>query len=139
MLFRSAVPSNTGQGVHLYFDPERSLSPDPDQEADRQCTDSTEGVIVIDDSDSRDLLSDLGSDLGTVAPGPDTPPPRGQVWPSSHLHAPKAPCHLKQENWPAGSVDSSTSVHDSLALTGAPTLAVPLRSERGSDAPLTLR
>ncbi len=42
-----ALPSNTGQGVHLYFDPERSLSPDPDQATNRQRTDSTEGVIVI--------------------------------------------------------------------------------------------
>jgi hypothetical protein len=109
-----AVPSNTGQGVHLYFDPERSLSPDPDQAANRQCTDSTEGVDVIDDSDSGDSSSDLGSDLETVAPG--TPSPRGQVWPSSHLHAPKAPRYIKQENRREGSVDSSTSVHDSLAL-----------------------
>ena len=109
-----AVPSNTGQGVHLYFDPERSLSPDPDQAANRQCTDSTEGVILIDDTDSGDSSSDLASDLETVAP--DTPSPRGQVWPSSHLRAPKAPRHIKQENWREGSVESSTSVHDSLAL-----------------------
>jgi hypothetical protein len=110
-----AVPSNTGQGVHLYFDPERSLSPDPDQAANRQCTDPTEGVIVLDDSDSGDSDSDLGSDSDTVA-GPDTPSPRGQVRSSSHLHAPKAPRHTKQENWREGSVDSSNSVHDSLAL-----------------------
>jgi hypothetical protein len=110
-----AVPSNTGQGVHLYFDPERSLSPVPDLAADRQCTDSTEGVIVIDVSDSEDSLSDLGSDLDTVAP--DTPsPPRGQVWPSSHLNAPKASRLIKRENWREGSVGSSGSVHDSLAL-----------------------
>src|SRR6266576_2315030 len=109
-----AVTSNTGQGVHLYFDPERSLSPDPDQAANRQCTDSTEGVVVIDDPDSGDSSSDLGSDLDTVAP--DTPSPRSQVWPSSHLHAPKAPRHIKQGDWPEGSIDSSTSVHDSLAL-----------------------
>src|SRR6267154_4602606 len=109
-----AVPSNTGQGVHLYFDPERSLSPDPDQVANRQCTDSAEGVIVIDDSDSGDSSSDLGSDLETVSP--DTPSPRGQVWPSSHLHAPKAARHIKQENCREGSVYSSSSVHDSLAL-----------------------
>jgi hypothetical protein len=109
-----AVPSNTGEGVHLYFDPERSLSPDPDQAANRQCTDSAGGVIVIDDSDSGDSSSDLGSDLDTVAP--DTPSPRAQVWPPSHLNAPKAPRHIKQENWREGSVDSSGSVHDSLAL-----------------------
>lgn len=109
-----AVPSNTGQGVHLYFDPERSLSPDPDQAANRQCVDSTEGVVVIDDSDSGDSSSDLGSDSDTVSP--DTPSPRGQFWPSSHLRAPKALRHPKQENWREGSVDSSTSVHDSLAL-----------------------
>lgn len=109
-----AVPSSTGQGVHLYFDPERSLSPDPDHAANRQSTDSTEGVIIIDESDSGDSSSDLGSDLDTVAP--DTPSPRGQVWPSSHLNAPKAPRHMKQENLREGSVDSSGSVHDSLAL-----------------------
>ena len=108
-----ALPSNTGQGVHLYFDPERSLSPDPDQASNRQCTDSAEGVIVIDDSDSGGSSSDLGSDLETVAP--DTPSPRGQFWPSSHLRAPKGPRHTKQEQWVEGSVDSS-SVHDSLAL-----------------------
>jgi hypothetical protein len=34
----------------------------------------------------------------------------------SHLHAPKALRHIKQENRPEGSVDSSSSVHDSLAL-----------------------
>jgi hypothetical protein len=109
-----AVPSNTGQGVHLYFDPERSLSPDPERAANHQCTDSTEGVVVIDDSDSGDSSSDLGSDSETIAPG--TPSPRGQVWPSSHLHAPKAPRYIKQENRPEGSVYSSSSVHDSLAL-----------------------
>jgi hypothetical protein len=107
------VSSNTGQGVHLYFDPERSLSPDPDQAAKHQCTDSTEGVVVIDGSDSGDSSSDLGSDSETVAP--DTPSPRGQVWPSSHPDSPKAPRYIKQENRPEGSVDSSSSVHDSLA------------------------
>lgn len=109
-----AVPSNTGEGVHLYFDPERSLSPDPDQAANRQGTDSTEGVIVIDVSDTDDSSSDLGSDLDTIAP--DTPSPRGQAWSPSHLNAPKAPRHINQENWREGSVDSSDSVHDSLAL-----------------------
>jgi hypothetical protein len=111
-----AVPSNTGQGVHLYFDPERSLSPHPDQAANRHSTDPTEGVTVADDPDSGDSSSDLGSDLETVA-GPDTPPPRGQVRSSSHLHAPKAPRYIKRDNSPGGSVDdSSASVHDSLAL-----------------------
>jgi hypothetical protein len=102
-----AVPSNT----------ERSLSPDPDQAANHQSTDSTEDVVVIDGSDSGDSLSDLGSDSETVAP--HTPSPRaGQVWPSSsHLDAPKAPQHIEQENRPEGSVvGSSSSVHDSPAL-----------------------
>ncbi|KAN0109029.1 hypothetical protein V8E52_009663 [Russula decolorans] len=99
-----AVPSNT----------ERSLSPDPDQAANHQSTDSTEGMVVIDGSDSGYSSSDLGSDSETVAP--DTPTPRGQAWPSSHPHAPKAPRHIKQENRPEGSIDSSSSVHDSLAL-----------------------
>jgi hypothetical protein len=52
--------------------------------------------------------------LDTVAP--DTPSARGQFCPSSHLHAPKAPRHITQENWHEGSVYSSSSVHDSLAL-----------------------
>jgi hypothetical protein len=101
-----AVPSNT----------ERSLSPDPDQAANHQSTDSTEDVVVIDGSDSGDSLSDLGSDSETVAP--HTPSPRGQVWPSSsHLDAPKAPQHIEQENRPEGSVvGPSSSVHDSPAL-----------------------
>lgn len=112
-----AVPSSTGQGVHLYFDPERSLSPNPEQVANRNSTDSTEGALVADDPDSGDSSSDLGSDLETVA-GPDTPPPRGQVRPSSsHLYAPKAPRHLEREKSPGRSVyDSSSSVHDSLML-----------------------
>ena len=107
-----AVPSNTGEGVHIYFDPERSLSPHPDQAADRQRTDST-GVVVVIDTDSEDSSSDLGSDLETIAP--DTPPQRDQALPSSHLHAPKAPRYIKQENWREGSVESSGSVHDSMA------------------------
>jgi hypothetical protein len=47
-----------------------------------------------------------------------TPSPRGQVWPSSHLHAPNDPWHIEQDsdNRPEGSVDSSSSVHDSPAL-----------------------
>jgi hypothetical protein len=108
-----AVPSNT----------ERSLSPDPDQAANHQSTNSTEDVVVIDGSDSGDSSSDLGSDSETVAPG--TPSPRaGQVWPSSHLHAPKAPRYIKQENRPEGSVHSSSSVHDSLAQIAERTKAV---------------
>jgi hypothetical protein len=99
-----AVPSNT----------ERSLSPEPDQAANHQSTDSTEDVVVIDDSDSGDSLSDLGSDSETVAP--DTPSARGQVWPSSHLHLPKAPQHINQENRPARSVGSSSGVHYSPSL-----------------------
>ncbi len=108
-----AEPSKTGQGVHLRFDPERSLSPDPDHAADHQGAHSTEDVIVIDESNSGGSSSDLGSDLDTVAP--DTPSARTQLYPSSHLRAPKALRHVKQEHWNEGSVDSS-SVHDSLAL-----------------------
>ncbi|KAN0111629.1 hypothetical protein V8E52_008367 [Russula decolorans] len=108
-----AVPSNT----------ERSLSPDPDQAANHQSTNSTEDVVVIDGSDSGDSSSDLGSDSETVAPG--APSPRaGQVWPSSHLHAPKAPRYIKQENRPEGSAHSSSSVHDSLAQIAERTKAL---------------
>jgi hypothetical protein len=113
-----AVPSNT----------ERSLSPDPDQAANHQSTNSTEDVVVIDGSDSEDSSSDLGSDSETIAPG--TPSPRaGQVWPSSHLHAPKAPRYIKQENRPEESVASSSSVHDSLALIAERTKALKAHLE----------
>ena len=109
-----AVPSNTGQGSHLHFDPERSLSPDSNQASNHQCTNSTEeGVVVIDDSnDSRDSLFDLRSDAETVV-SDTTPPQRGQVWPSSHLDAPTTPWYIMLENRPEGSVGSSSSVHDS--------------------------
>ena len=109
-----AVPSNKGQGVHLHSDPERSLSPDPNQADTRQSTDSTEDVVVIDDSDSGYASSDLGSDTETIAP--NTPLQRRQDLPSSHLDAPKAPRHITRENSSEGIVDSSSSVHDSLAL-----------------------
>ena len=110
-----AVPSNTGQGVHLYFDPRRSLSPEPDQTADDQQADSTEGVIVIDGAsdDSGDSSSGPASDLDTITP--DTPSPRGPFFPSSQLRAPKASRLANPEHWQERSTASSTSVHDSMA------------------------
>jgi hypothetical protein len=108
-----AEPSKTGQGVHLRFDPERSLSPDPNHAAYHQGANSTKDVIVVEKSNSGGSSSDLGSDLDTIAP--DTPSARTQFCPSSHRRAPKAPRHVKQEHWHEGSVYSS-SVHDSLAL-----------------------
>ncbi|KAF8480493.1 hypothetical protein DFH94DRAFT_743474 [Russula ochroleuca] len=122
----TAMPSKTGQGVHLHFDPERSLSPDPDHHqsanADRErTTESTEeGVIIIDDcSDSEDSSSGLASDQDTVAP--DTPSPRGgQLWPpSSKLRAPTKAAPPRHAHWPReGSVAPSittSSAHDSMA------------------------
>jgi hypothetical protein len=125
----TATPSKTGQGVHLHFDPERSLSPEPEHhhhhqaatEADHEHTTDTEsteeeGVIVIDDdSDSGDSSSGLASDQDTVAP--DTPSPRGctRLWPpSSKLRAPTKKAHWTREGSIAPSGDGS-SVHDSMA------------------------
>jgi hypothetical protein len=110
-----AVPSKTGQGVHLYFDPERSLSPDPDQPASHQHADSTEGVIAIGNKsdDSGDSSSGLESDLDTITP--DTPSPNGSFFPSSQLRAPKASRLANPEHWQERSTASSTSVHDSMA------------------------
>ena len=111
-----AKPSKTGQGVHLHFDPERSLSPGPDQTAEHQCVDSTEEVIEIDDESdgSADSSSGLASDSDTILP--DTPSPRGPFYPSSQLRAPKAPRLAKQEHWRGGSIAPSTSAHDSMAM-----------------------
>lgn len=113
-----AKPSETGQGVHLYFDPERSLSPGPDQtaETEHHDADSTEDVIVVDDESdgSADSSSGLASDLDTIAP--DTPSPRGSFHPSSQLRAPKAPRLGKPRYWRAGSVASTASVQDSMAM-----------------------
>ncbi|KAN0111371.1 hypothetical protein V8E52_008646 [Russula decolorans] len=71
----------------------------------------------VDDSDSRDSPSGLGSEWETVARD-TTPSPRGQVWPSSHLHAPKHPWDIEQDSeyMPEGSFDSSSSDHVSPAL-----------------------
>ena len=106
-----AVPSKTGQGVHVHFEPERSMSPDPNRAATRQSTDSTEDMADIDDSDSGYSLSDQGSDTETIAP--DTPPQRRQDLPSSHFNAPKAPRYITREDSPDY---SSSSDHDSQAL-----------------------
>ena len=122
-----AAPSNKGQGVHLHSDPERSPSPEPNQAATRQSTESTEDMVVIDDSDSGYASSDLGSDTETIAP--NTPLQRRQDLPTSHLDAPKAPRHIKRENSPEESVDSSSSVHDSLALIAERSKALKARFE----------
>jgi hypothetical protein len=71
----------------------------------------------VDDSDSRDSPSGMGSEWETVPPD-TTPSPRGQVWPSSHLYAPKFPWDIEQDSeyMPEGSDDSSSSVHVSPAV-----------------------
>ena len=82
------VPSNTGEGVLLNFDPKRLLSPGPDQAASRQGADSTEGVVIIDDSDCGDSLTDLGSGVEAVAPDSESPLQRSQAWPISMRRRP---------------------------------------------------
>src|SRR5260370_33254111 len=72
-----AEPSKTGQGVHLRFDPERSLSPDPNHAAYSPGANSTKGIIVVDAPDSRSSSSHLGSALDTVAR--HAPPPGTHV------------------------------------------------------------
>jgi len=104
-----AAPSETGQGVHLLFDPERSLSPEPGRDIEpQQPINFKQEAIVIDDSESD------GSSLDTV----------GRVtyysdfWPSSPPSpcAPKAPRYITHGNWPEGSIPSSLSAVDSLVL-----------------------
>ena len=104
-----AVASETGQGVHLSFDPERSLSPEPGRVVEPQPIDSKQEAIVIDDSESDTSCSSLD----TV----DQVSYDGDFWPSSAPlpRAPKAPRHMNLGNWREGSVPSSLSAVDSMA------------------------
>jgi hypothetical protein len=106
-----AVPSETGQGVHLFFDPERSLSPEPGRDIEpRQPIEFKQEAIVMDDSESD------GSDssLETV----DRVTYRSGLWPSSPPSpcAPKAPRYITHGNWVEGTMPSSLSAVDSLEL-----------------------
>src|SRR5260221_5605751 len=104
-----AVPSETGQGVHLFFDPERSLSPEPGRDVEpQQPIDSKQEAIVTDDSES----DGSGSSLDTV----DQVTYYSDFWPCSRPSpcAPKAPRYITHRNWPARSIPSSLSAVDSL-------------------------
>jgi len=98
-----AVPSETGQGGHPFFDPERSLDPEP------QPINSKQEAIVIDDSES----DSSGSTLDTV----DHVTYCSDFWPSSPPPpcAPKAARLMNHGNWHEGSVPSSLSAVDSMA------------------------
>ena len=104
-----AVPSETVQGVHLFFDPERSLSPEPGRVIEPQPTNSKQEAIVIDDSES----DSSGSTLDTV----DHVTYCSDFWPSSPPPpcAPKAARLVNHGNWHEGSVPSSLSAVDSMA------------------------
>jgi len=106
-----AVPSETGKGVHLFFDPERSLSPEPGRDIEpQQPINSNQGAIVIDDSES----DGSGSSLDTV----DQVTYYSDFWPGSPPSpcAPKASRYITHGNWPEGSIPSSLSAVDSLVL-----------------------
>ena len=100
-----AVPSETGQGVNPFFDPERSLSPEPEP----QPINSKQESIVTDGSESD---SD-GLTLETV----DQVTYYSEYWPASPPLpcAPKAPRYMNHGNWREGSVPSSLSAVDSMA------------------------
>ena len=98
-----AVPSNTGQGVHLYFDPERSLSPAPLREIEGQRRNPTEAILTEDPA-------------GRDSPmGPDTPDRTGQFGPISPLRTPRALRHRNQGNWRDDTTPSTLDVHDTMA------------------------
>jgi hypothetical protein len=105
-----AVPSETGQGVHLFFDPERSLSPEPGRIIEPQRVNSSEDVMAVEGSDGSSSDSELSS-LDTIIEDRYS----SDFWPSSPLHAPKAPRYTRQGNWHEESAPSSLSAIDSMA------------------------
>ncbi|KAH9059573.1 hypothetical protein EDB87DRAFT_766772 [Lactarius vividus] len=113
-----AAPSETGEGIRLVFDRERSLEPVPGGPIE-QGHDTSEDVIIIDDSDSdsgADCDSDSGSESDMSSSSPQTPP-RVHFEPTSALRTPRPQRHgeQRQEDWREGSVASSVSVADSMA------------------------
>ena len=112
-----AAPSETGQGIRLIFDRERSLEPVPGGPIEQGYTNTSEDVIIIDDSDS-DSGADCDSDSGSEsdASSPQTPP-RVHFEPTTALRTPRPQRHgeQRQEDWREGSVASSVSVADSMA------------------------
>ena len=101
-----AIPSETGQGVHLFFDPERSLSPEPRRAVEPEHIHTTEEAIIIEDSDSGSSTSSCDWDNDTYISEP---------WFSSPLHTPKAPRQTRHGNRHEGGVESSISATDSMA------------------------
>ena len=113
----TAAPSETGEGIRLIFDRERSLEPVPGGPIEQGYTNTSEDVIIIDDSDSdsgADSDSDSGSESDTSSP---QTPPRVHFEPTSALRTPRPQRHgeQRQEDWRESSVASSVSVADSMA------------------------
>ncbi|KAI9456575.1 hypothetical protein F5148DRAFT_368044 [Russula earlei] len=109
----NSTPTSRPSGVHLYFDPERSLSPAIEQQ--RASSPEDPVVVVEEGSDSEDTISAL-SDLITVAP--DTPP--GHAFErTSPLRAPKAQRLRKHADWHDGSMSSHLTAQDSMAAIAA--------------------
>ncbi|KAI9444152.1 hypothetical protein H4582DRAFT_1066065 [Lactarius indigo] len=114
-----AAPSETGEGIRLVFDRERSLEPVPGGPIEQGYTDTSEDVIIIDDSDSdtgADCDSDSGFESDASSASPQTPP-RVHFEPTSALRTPRPQRHgeQRQEDWREGSVASTVSVADSMA------------------------
>ncbi|KAH9958227.1 hypothetical protein BC827DRAFT_1269664 [Russula dissimulans] len=113
-----ARPSATGQGVHLRFDPERSLSPPQSQAVEPpRYASSTEYPIIVEHSDGEDSSS-LVSDLITII-DPETPP-RNHAVRASPPRAPGAPQLRRQRNWREGGPAASSGVVDSMASIANP-------------------
>ncbi|KAI9462786.1 hypothetical protein BJY52DRAFT_1255141 [Lactarius psammicola] len=115
-----AAPSETGEGIRLVFDRERSLEPVPGGPIEQGHTNTSEDVIIIDDSDSdsgADCDSDSGSESDTSESSSPQTPHRAHFEPTSALRTPRPQRHgeQRQEDWREGSVASSVSVADSMA------------------------
>jgi hypothetical protein len=117
-----AAPSETGEGIHLVFDRERSLEPVPGGPIEQGHTNSSEDMQTDDsDSDSGtdgdgDADSDSASESESDTSPPQTPR-RVHFEQTSALRTPRPQRHgeQRQEDWREGSVASSTSVADSMA------------------------
>jgi hypothetical protein len=102
--------SETGQGVHLFFDPERSLSPEPGRVIEPQFVNTSEEVVAAEASYSSSSDSELSS-LDTIIDETYC----SEYWPGSPPQAPKAPRCTRQGNWQEESAPSSHSAVDSMA------------------------
>ena len=119
-----AAPSETGEGIRLVFDRERSLEPVPGGPIEQGHTSTSEDEdMQTDDSDSDsgtgtdgDSDSASESESDTSESSPQTPR-RVHFEPTSALRTPRPQRHGEQreEDWREGSVASSASVADSMA------------------------